>query len=129
MSNESDYHQSHVGWKVSPVCIKPGENNSRLMGLASYKVIETGTGAATLANKGSASNTLFIGGRGNDLYRVKELLANCAVIETPPAQEGFVVMKGRGQRRIIYLKELNTFVKHEHFIIEVSQISFNQKIG
>ena len=68
-SVEPDYHQSHVGWKVSPVCIKLGENNSRPMGLASYKGIQTETGTATLANKANTSNTLFIGGRGNDLYR------------------------------------------------------------
>ena len=68
-SVEPDYHQSHVGWKVSPVRIKLGKNNSRPMGLASHKGIQTGTGTATLAKKANASNTLFIGGKGNDLYR------------------------------------------------------------
>ena len=55
---------------------------------------------------------------------VRELLAKGAVIETPPAQEGFVSQiflvekKEGGQRPVINLKALNTFVKHEHFKME-----------
>ena len=113
-SVEPDYHQSHVGWKVSPVRIKLGENNSRPMGLASHKGIQA-----------NASNTLFIGGRRNDLYRGQRItLAKGAVIETQPAQEGFVSQiflvekKEGGQRPVINLKALNTFFKHEHFKME-----------
>ena len=69
---------------------------------------------------------------------VRELLAKGAVIETPLAQEGFVSQiflvekKEGGQRPVINLKALNTFVKHEHFKwrgFTFSQISSNQKIG
>ena len=52
---------------------------------------------------------------------VRELLAKGAVIQTPPTQEGFVSQiflvekKEGGQRPVINLKALNTFVKYEHF--------------
>ena len=87
-SVEPDYHQSHVGWKVSPVRIKLGENNSRPMGLASHKGIQTGTGTATLANKANASNTLFIGGRGNDLYRGQRIITSQRCSDRDPTCSG-----------------------------------------
>ena len=55
---------------------------------------------------------------------VRELLAKGAVIETPLAQDGFVSQiflvekKEGGQRPVINLKALNTFVKHKHFKME-----------
>ena len=55
---------------------------------------------------------------------VRELLAKGAVIETPPAQEGFVSQislvekKEGGRRPVINLKALNMFVKHKHFKME-----------
>ena len=68
-SDELDHHQSHVGWRAFPVCNKLGENNSRLMGLASHKGIPNRTGSTTLANKANASNKLLCRGGGNDLLR------------------------------------------------------------
>ena len=68
-SDEPDHHQSHVGWKTNPVHNKLGENNSRLMGLASHKGIPTRIGSTTLANEANASNKLLCRGVGNDLFR------------------------------------------------------------
>ena len=93
------------------------------MGLASHKGIQTGTGSATLANKANTSNTLFTEGEMISID-VRELLAKGAVIETPPAQEGYVsqiflVEKKEGEQKpVINLKALNMFVKHEHFKME-----------
>ena len=53
-----------------------------------------------------------------------ELLSKSAVVETTPSQGGFVSQiflvekKEGGQRPVINLKALNTFMKHEHFKME-----------
>ena len=68
-SDESDHHQSHVGWEASPVHNKLGENNSRPMGLASLKGVPTKTGSTALATKTDASNKLLGREEQNDLHR------------------------------------------------------------
>jgi len=47
---------------------KLGENNPRLMGLASHKGVSTIVGSTTLATKTNASNKLLGGGEQNDLH-------------------------------------------------------------
>ena len=123
-SVEPDYHQPHVGWKVSPVHNKLGENNSRPMGLASHKGVQTRISLTTLANKSNASDKLLIGGRGNDLYRSQRVTSQgCS--DRDPTHPGRLCItnllgreEGGGQRPVINLKALNMFVKHEHFKME-----------
>jgi len=74
-----------------------------------------------LANKPNASDNLFIGGRGNNLYRGQRIACQGCSDRDPTHPRRLYIInlpgreEGRGQGPVINLKALNMCLKHEHF--------------
>ena len=90
------------------------------MGLASHIRVSTRVDPDPLAGKTNATDKLLNRVAGE----IKDLLVKGAIVETTLSKEGFVSQiflvekKEGGQRPVINLKSLNTFIKVDNFKME-----------
>ena len=118
-------HQQHqAGWKAHPVLEKLGTDHTRPMGLASHIRVSTRVDPDPLAGKTNATDKLLNRGAGDDLTGDQRTVGQGCNSGDNAVQRGLCLTnfsggkKGRGQRPVINLKSLNTFVRVDHFKME-----------
>ena len=118
-------HQQHqTGWKAGPVCEQLGTDHTRLMGLAGHISVPNRAKPDPMASKAHARDKMLQGGAGENLTGgLRTYGQGCNSGDNTVQKQFFVQIflvekKERGQRPVINLKSLNTFVRTEHFKME-----------
>ena len=130
-------HQQHqTGWKASSVFEQLATDHTRPMGLAGHiRVLRIELTQTPWQTKPMPEIKRSKEEQEKISQRVQELMAKGAIVETILSKNNFVSQifaEGRGQKPVINLKSLNTFVRTKNFKMEgcISfQTSSKHKIG
>ena len=118
------HHQHQTGWKADPVFKQLGTDYTGPMGLASHIRVPTRVNPNPLAGKASARDKVLYRRAGKDLTRGRGTFGQgCNKGDNTVSGELCVTnlpggKEGRGQRPVINLKSLNSFVRVDHFKME-----------